>query len=323
MKLVSIIILNFNGYKFIEKAIKSAINQSYAMKEIICIDNSSNDGSDKLIDKFRGIKKIFLEENVGYSKANNRGIRESNGDYIICLNGDASMDKNFVSSMVILAEKNPDVGMISGKVLKISNCSLYENIIDSTGLFLTSKYTAIDRGFGEVDDGKYSRIKPIFSVSGSCAFYRKKMLEDIKIYDEYFDEEYFAYYEDLDLGWRAQLLGWKCMYNPEAIAYHYRAGSSLGYKFFSKDLMFKRITILNRYYTFIKNMDFRVFYKYFYNFLLVETFIFLYVLFRNIKLTSVFFDLFRNFRKMWKKRLLIRNRIKVEKDYIFKIIFLD
>ena len=119
-------------------------------------------------------------------------------------------------------EKNDKIGSVQCKLLKIRNMNRPKsNIIDSTGLLAYKNRRIVSRGQGEKDKGQYKKGE-IFGVDGAAPIYRRKALEDIKINDEYFDEDFFMYKEDVDLAWRLRLYEWKAVYQPKAVAYHLR-----------------------------------------------------------------------------------------------------
>ncbi|QIB27577.1 glycosyltransferase family 2 protein [Caloranaerobacter azorensis] len=252
MKKVTIQIVTYNSEKDIIKCINSINQQTYRNIEVIVIDNNSTDKTvELLLNKYSNITLIINNKNLGFCKGHNIGFREGKGDYVIILNPDVILDKHFVEQVVKAMEGNPDVGLISGKILRMKQNFITTNIIDSTGIVMARNRRAYDRGQGEEDKGQYDEKNIIFGVCGAAAVYRRKMLEDVKIDNEYFDENFFAYKEDVDLSWRAKLFGWKCLYVPSAVAYHKRGWKESSRK---EIPLFLRIhSIKNRYLTIIKN----------------------------------------------------------------------
>jgi GT2 family glycosyltransferase len=225
-KLVSIVIINWNNKDYLERCIQSINNQNYDNKEIIFIDNASKDGSfDFVKERFydKGYILIDNKENLGYSAAANQGIRLSKGDYIMIINPDIIMEEAFIEKLCFFMERNTDVGALSGKLLKYDfKEDIKLNFIDSAGIIMHKDRTCVDRGQNEEDLGQYNNTERVFGVCGAAPFYRKTSLERIKSEEEYFDEDFFAYKEDIDLSWRLNKAGFKCMYYPEAVAYHGR-----------------------------------------------------------------------------------------------------
>jgi GT2 family glycosyltransferase len=226
-KKVSLVIINWNNKDYIEKCINSIREQTYPNIELVFIDNASKDGSFEFFqERFGDCGYIAIKntENKGYSGGANQGIRRSTGDYIMIINPDIIMEKDFVEKLYRFAEANKDVGAVSGKLLKFDfNNDKKLNYIDSTGIIMFRDRNCIDRGQNEVDLGQYNSTDRVFGVCGAAPFYRKEALDSISINGEYFDEDFFAYKEDVDVSWRLNLSGFKCMYYHEAVAYHGRA----------------------------------------------------------------------------------------------------
>lgn len=251
MKLVSIILLNWNGRTFLERSIGSVLSQSYSPIELVVIDNASTDGSADLIRKtFPRLTLIRNERNIGFAGAINQGIRIATGAYIIPLNFDVILTGNFVEEMVKTAEADQKVGSVSGKLLRFEK---QEDMpyIDSTGHIVFRNRLAVNRGESEVDKGQYDAEEEVFGTCGAAPLYRREMLEDIKVDGEYYDESFFAFWEDVDLDWRARLRGWKSWYNPRAIAYHQRGGPSV-----RRSKVVEFYNYRNRYLVILKNDQF-------------------------------------------------------------------
>ncbi|MFC1624532.1 glycosyltransferase family 2 protein, partial [Candidatus Omnitrophota bacterium] len=160
--------------------------------------------------------------NLLFCKAYNQGIAASKGNFILCLNNDCFLDKDYLREAINAIGIDRKIGAVSGKILRMD-----KKTIDSTGLFLGRNRKPAERGYGKKDKGQYEERGYIFGVSGACAFFRRSMLMDVKDEHGYFDERFGMYYEDLDLCWRAQKKGWKAYYNPKAIAYHVRGGTAI------------------------------------------------------------------------------------------------
>lgn len=217
--LVSIVIVSRNGKDYLAVCLASLKQQSFADYEVILIDNDSNDGSLGMIDDHFAdfVKVIKTEHDYGFAKANNIGIASSRAKYIVLLNNDAKADINWLNELIKPAERDDQIGMCASKILFMHNPKL----IDSTGLGIYPDGTSKQRGWLEEDGGQYDDKVDILLPSGCAALYRREMLEQIGC----FDERYFAYCEDTDLGLRAQFAGWKCRFVPQAVVYHYYSGS--------------------------------------------------------------------------------------------------
>lgn len=261
--LVSMVLVNWNGKAFLEKCIPSILSQTYSNTEFLIIDNASKDGSVQwLTENFPQVKLIQQQKNLGYAAAHNIGIRLSQGQFYMPLNCDLVLCDTFVEQMYNVLQSHSDAGTVSGKLLKIDQASRLTSIIDSTGHLLLQNRVAMNRGENELNDSQYETVDEIFGASGTAPMYQREMLESIKIQDEYFDEDFFAYWEDVDLDWRAYRVGWKAYYAPKAQAYHFRNGT---YSRTAHALSFR-----NRYLTLIKNDELTNIRKDFLPFILFE-----------------------------------------------------
>ncbi|MFQ5574284.1 MAG: glycosyltransferase family 2 protein [Terriglobia bacterium] len=227
MDLVSIIVVNFNGNKWLKPCMEALSGQTYGDIEVIVVDNGSTDGSVEELKKgFPSVSVLENEANAGFAQAVNQGIEATTGQYVVPLNPDVVLTPSYVSEMVETANIGPKVGSVSGKLLRSDEKN--SKIIDSVGHLMFKNRLSANRGDEEVDRGQYEVLEPVFGTCGAAALYKRGMLEDIKIGGEYFDETFFAFWEDVDLDWRANLMGWTCLYTPRALAYHYRGGLCLG-----------------------------------------------------------------------------------------------
>lgn len=253
--MISVIIVNYNKKGLLKNCLDAVRRQSIKDVEIIAVDNGSSDGSAEMIkEAYAEVKLIQNDKNLFFCKANNQGIKNSSGDFILCLNSDCILDEDYLKEAVSSFSLDEKIGMVSGKIFRMD-----KKTIDSTGLFIGKDRKPLERGYGKLDRGQYEDPEYIFGVSGACAFFRKDMLENVKDKNGYFDEVFEIYYEDLDLCWRAQKNGWKAYYNPKAIAYHERGATAVvhdgspkaGFLHISDEL--KKKYIKNRYRCMKKN----------------------------------------------------------------------
>jgi len=260
--MVSAIIVTYNNLRYLKDCIWFLQSQSFQDLETIVIFNNLQDNCINNIRKdFSKVSFIINNENLLYCKAYNQGIRQSKGEYVLCINDDVILEENFIEEVVKTISIDKRIGMVSGKILRMDRIT-----IDSTGLFLGKSRKPIERGFNQNDKGQYNKEEYIFGVSGAAAFYRRAMLEDIKNGNGYFDERYGMFYEDLDLAWRANTKGWRAYYNPKAVAYHKRGASAKTispksrflrkYNFAYLNDELKVRLVKNRYMTIIKNDSF-------------------------------------------------------------------
>jgi GT2 family glycosyltransferase len=226
--LVSVILVNYNGLKFIGPLFQSLLHQTYSPLEILFFDNGSTDGSVEYVKKnFSCVRVIELPQNMGFCRPNNDGIKKSRGQYIFTLNLDVVLNEDFIEKLVKAIETDPHVGWAAGKMSKLTTKGRTDEIDCLGHHFHRDRYakeTDHSRPFSWND---YAHDRYVFGASGCAALYRRVMLNDVAADGQYFDEDFVAYWEDVDLDWRAQLRGWKCLYSPEAIGYHVRGGSGL------------------------------------------------------------------------------------------------
>jgi len=316
-KLVSINILTYNGENLIEDCLKSVLNQTYPNIEILIVDNASTDRTVEEIrnSKFeiRNTRIIENNKNVGFAAGHNIGIRESRGDYVLCLNQDVVLDKDFVKYIVEAIEKDEKVGSVQGKLLK------NEKIIDVSGLLIFKNRRVIARGQGEEDRGQYEAGE-IFGVDGAAPLYRRKALEDTKINNEYFDEDFFCYKEDVDLAWRMRLYGWKAVYEPRAFASHSRSAGERAVKnYVSVALERRRLSEFAKFYSFkndrlmrIKNELPSLFLSNIFSILIKEIGAWLYVLIFEYYIWRAIGELIKQIPNTWRKRRIIMAKKRVE-----------
>lgn len=216
---VSVIILNWNGLKNTIGCLESLKKIKYPNYEIIVVDNGSKGNEAGILEeKYKGyIRLIRNKENLGFAEGNNKGIKLAWGQYIFILNNDTKVDRNCIERLVEVAERNSQIGMVAPKIMSLRN----QKLIDSVGINIYFDGMSRGKGRMEIDKGQYSQIEEVLLPSGCAALYRKKMLDEIDL----FDQDFFAYCEDTDLGLRGRLAGWKAVLVPSAVVYHYYSGT--------------------------------------------------------------------------------------------------
>ena len=227
---VAVGIINYHDYLHLPVCLDGVKRQSLRPELVIVLDNQSSIGEIRTVARaYPEVQMLSMQENLGYSGGANRIIREAEGyEYILLLNPDAVLDPRCLEEMVRAMESAPGVGAVGGKLLLGDSqldpgpASKTPRVLDSTGHLIFRSRRIIDRGHGESDVGQYETPEEIFSICGAAVLFRRAMLEEVQIDGEYFDEDFFAYKEDVDICWRAQLLGWSSFYNPVATAYHLR-----------------------------------------------------------------------------------------------------
>ena len=223
---VSVVVVNWNRRDLLRSCLQSLALQKWGSPfEVIVIDNGSDDGSpDMVLQEFSRepafrLKLIQNPENRGFCAANNQGFQASNTALVALLNNDAEAAPDWLSALAGAFEGRADVGMAASKIL------VYEDPqrIDKAGHLIYPDGQNRGRGSGELDAGQYDRIEEVLWPDGCAAMYRREMLEGIGG----FDEDFFAYADDAELGLRARIAGWKCIYTPHAVVRHHR-GATLG-----------------------------------------------------------------------------------------------
>ena len=223
--LVSVTVVTYNSGRFIRRCLESVLDQLHQPLEVIVIDNASTDGTCDILEPFESrCCVIYNEDNVGFAAAQNQAIAIARGEWVLTLNPDMFLLPEFVASLVAAAEADPRVGTVCGKLLLADASFGLEcgQRLDSTGMYFTPTLRHKDRGCLEANNGHYRRHEYVFGATAAAACYRREMIDDISVNGEFFDPAFFTYREDADVAWRAQLLGWKCLFDPRACAYHVR-----------------------------------------------------------------------------------------------------
>ena len=283
-KLVSIILLTWNGSKYIEACIDSISAQRYRPLELVVIDNGSSDGTSEMLSRFVPVKLSipwkaeYLPINTGFARGMNRGITLSSGDYVLTLNQDLVMKEDYISILVEELERKGTYpkGSAGGKILKWESEFTSDNaIIDSAGHEIYTDRIVEGRGKGKPSI-QFNETCPVFGVNAAAAIYNRNALDAISEKGAIFDPDFFSYLEDIDLDYRLILRGYESVYSPGALARHAGAGSG-GRRNFT--IRFRAHT--NRYLTWLKNESASELLRDFFPILLQEVIQFLRTLFTN------------------------------------------
>lgn len=214
---VSVVIPNYNGKKYLKGCIDSVLTQEEVTFEIIIIDNASTDEQYEWINSYKEIQFYRLDKNYGFSRAVNEGIRRAKGQYILLLNNDTVLEKAFLKEMVYEIEKDSQIFGVSSKMISYHNHA----IMDDAGDEYTVLGWAYKRGDGKGVEA-YEKGRKVFSACAGAALYRKTILDKIGL----FDENFFAYMEDVDISYRARIYGYYNVYAPKAKVYHIGSATS-------------------------------------------------------------------------------------------------
>ena len=242
--LVTTVVVNWNGRVHLNKCLSSLLTQTYTPQDIILVDNGSTDGSADYVEaQFPSVKVMRLPVNTGFAAANNLAIRQSSGAHVALLNNDAYAEPDWLTRLVEAAESDPRVGMCASKMVFAHQ----PDVLNSTGICVDRAGIAWDRRGGEADDDRETQPVEIFGACGGAALYRRAMLDEIGL----FDEDFFAYLEDVDLAWRARGVGWRCLYVPAARVYHAHSATGVeGSPFKSFQLGRNKVWLLAKNYPF-------------------------------------------------------------------------
>jgi GT2 family glycosyltransferase len=211
----SAVVVNYNGKGYVEEAVRSLLEQDAPEIEVLVVDNGSTDGSDDTLERLFGgaVRLIRAGRNLGFGAGNNLAIRQSRGRHVLLLNSDAVAAPSFAREMVAAAEADPRVGMVAARVLDFAR----RDVIDTAGHLLYPDGLNRGRGRRDRDRGQYDTCRTALFPSGAAALYRRAMLDEIGL----FDESFFLYGDDAELGLRGRLAGWTCAFAPRAVAYHH------------------------------------------------------------------------------------------------------
>lgn len=301
MHTISAIIITYNNQSEIRKCLLSAAGQSEPFDHLQVIDNASTDDTARIVSaEFPAMPLVNTGNNRGFGAASNLGIKISRSDFIVILNGDVELDRDFVRSLKFCLENARDyrIGTIAPQI------SDNKKRIDSAGLTMTWIRRFYDRGRGKPGRGRFDSPEYVFGATGACVVYRRSMLEEIKIGNEYFDEDFFLLGEDIDLSWRAKLLGWHTRYCPTLRCCH-AGGISR-----KKSRYYQAMYYRNRYWFILKNESILGLVK-----LLVFCWIYelpklIYMFCTNVYTRPALGEMLRRLPVMARKRGLVRDKLK-------------
>ncbi|WP_025690564.1 glycosyltransferase family 2 protein [Paenibacillus zanthoxyli] len=338
-KTVSIHIVTYNSEEDIVDCLEAGFRQDYPIEKIIIVDNASSDHTvERIQSRYTVDNNLGLPENpaagvththtenpvalteqpvyslhliqnptnTGFAPAHNQAIAASDADYVLVLNPDVTLEPDYVSRLVARMEADPGIGSATGKLLFKAD----PGTVDSTGLRMNKARRAFDRGAGEPAKN-WMESGEVFGVSGAAAMYSRRMIEAISVDGEFFDADFFAYKEDVDVAWRARLLGWKAYYDADAIGYHERGWKASGRS--GKPLFIRRISYINRYKMIVKNEPVRTLLRTVLVSLPYEIAAHGYMLLKEPGLFKAWGSFFAEWGSLRKKRKWVQDRAKREK----------
>ncbi len=255
---ISAVVISFNSEKFLTRNLNSLFQQTVAFKKVMVVDNASQDGSHAILASFAGLDKVMLPENIGYAAAANLGIGRSDSDLVLVANVDIVLDADFNRRVLEFFTGHPQAGMLSPLLLRFDH-----ETIDSAGQSCSLALYPRELGYNRQWARTSFSEREVFSVCGAATVFSRRALEKLKVGNEFYDEDFFMFWEDFDIGWRANLLGVKVFFTPLAVAYHFRSATLSKTKWSRFSLALSRPAHLrfhlvkNRYLTLIKNFRLR------------------------------------------------------------------
>jgi GT2 family glycosyltransferase len=211
--LASVIIPNWNGAIHLPACLDALRQQAFNDRETIVVDNGSTDGSLGLLaEHYPEIQVVALPHNLGYAGGCNAGLRAAQGEVLVILNNDTEVTPTWLTELLTALKRHPDAGMATPKVLLWDD----RTRLHTTGDYVRTNGIPDSRGVWQRDEGQYDDQTYVFGAAGVAPAYRRTMLEEIGLFDASFN----SYCEDVDLSWRAQLAGYRCVYAPRSVLYH-------------------------------------------------------------------------------------------------------
>ena len=313
--LVSIVVVNHNGKHHLNTCFSSILKTEFSSFETILIDNQSTDGSVEYIRKKFKWVKIVENDNIIYPEANNIGVKNSRGKYIVFLNNDTEVDKDWLKELVYVIERHPKVAACTCKVKLFSNRSL----LNSTGMGCDIYGFAFNRGLicrdnFEVDREQYNKVEEVFATYSAAMIIRRDVFEEISG----FNTDFGFHYEEIDLSWRARLAGYKILYVPKALVYHKMGGAKTTYTVRNKYFIEK-----NRLRTLIQNYSLTMLLKILpFYFILKSLEFLLYIIFRkfssSLELALGVFDTIKKLPRILRERKHVQKLRKIKDNEIVK-----
>jgi GT2 family glycosyltransferase len=320
---VAIAIVTYNSSRFIRQCLEYAFAQDYERLEVIVVDNASSDETPAVLREIeaslhnkRRLRVVYNCENTGFAGGQNQAIALTNADWVLTLNPDVRLSRDFIAKLAAAGKADLTIGSVCGKLLGMAaDFELPARpLFDSTGIFFTPNLRHLDRGSQELDLGQYEQAEYVFGATGAACLYRRAMIEDISLDGEFFDNDFFAYREDADVAWRAQLLGWKCLYTPAAVAYHVR--SVLPSNRATLPAIINMHSVKNRWLLRIKNMTASLYCRHWLAVTWRDCIVIGGCLLREFSSLRAFVLVFQAWSRTWRKRRAIMQKRRASDDYL-------
>ena len=309
---VTVLIINYNGSKYLPDCVGSVLKTSYPRMEILVVDNASTDDSLSILNEFTDsrLRVILNKANLGFAAGNNFGYSRSNGKYVVFLNNDTKVDPEWLTALVKAFEADSSVGAAQSKLLSLHSPT---PTFDSAGDFLDHFCASVCRAKGMPDHDQYNKMEEVFSGRGAALMIKRDAVQGY----EPFDPDFFMQFEDVDLCWRLHLRGFKVVYVPASIVYHAGRGTPSEHRLYHGR---KNVVQL-----FLKNYDFANIIRYFPE---SQLFRFLEIL-RDVKANnwkafktkvSAYVWVSKNMRNILLKRSVIQMSRKVSDEAALKLM---
>lgn len=317
---VLVSIVSFNGRAFLERCLNGVLSQTHRPEEVCLLDNASEDGSvDFVTRNFPSVKVIASSVNLGFGAGHNVVIRQAKSSFVLILNQDAFLSPTFLQELMTAVRDQPGVGIAGGKLysLRKADATNGKEVIDMTWLDIEKKRRQVCYAHSLPDNELDQRQRFVFAIDGAAMLLRRTMLEEIQIDGEYYDEDFFAGKEDLDISWRAQLCGWRCLYVPSATGHHFRT-------FTPKDRrseisgVLRAGSVRNRYLLMLKNDLLKHFLRHFPHIAMYDLKILAYLLLYERSSLRGYAQALRSAPSALRKRRVIMGRKKVDDEYILQ-----
>lgn len=316
-ELVSVTIVTYNSGRYIKRCLQSVLAQKGPQIEIIVIDNDSTDGTRDILEQFEDrCQIVYNSHNSGFAAAQNQAIHLSRGSWILTLNPDVLLMPYFIQALLEAGRLDNRIGTVCGKLLVMSPDFDIEARprVDSTGIFFTPNLRHLDRGSRELDNGHYLKREYVFGATAAAALYRRSMIDDVSMDGEFFDTDFFVYREDADVAWRAQLMGWRCLYTPYARGYHVRAVLPGNRRALPKAINMH--SVKNRFLLRIKNMTGDLYKRYWWPVTVRDLIVVVCCFTYEVYSLRALWYVVRNWKRVMEKRQWIMERKRVSDEYM-------
>ena len=314
---VLVSLVTYNDQHFLPRCLESLMEQTVPLR-IKVFDNASEDRTVDIARKFQ-VELQVSRRNLGYSHGHNHNFRNESFDVVLLLNADVILRQNYLQFLIKVLDQVPGAGMAGGKLYRMDadGRKVFRGgypVLDSTGIFFTPSQRHLDRGSEEKDQGQYNQRQIVFGITGASLLCKRGMLEDLRFGSNCLDEDFFVYREDADLAWRAQLRGWKAVYEPKAEALHYR--HVLPFRRCDVPQLVNYHSVKNRYLMRIKNMDWSVRLRCFPYMWVRDIGILMYVLFFEWGSLPAYREVWRLRKRFQCKRKHIQNSRRISPDVV-------